>query len=108
MNHELEFDFSPAPAPKPEPGPAEVTAPAAEPAKAVPRRAVREPAPARNADVAPTTRKAPRTAPTLNADETPAEPAKEPERDVYTPGRLNREARALLERGLPSLWLEGE
>ncbi len=29
-------------------------------------------------------------------------------RDVYTPARLNREARALLERGLPSLWLEGE
>src|SRR5688572_26145092 len=36
------------------------------------------------------------------------EPPKEPERDVYTPGRLNREARAILERGLPSLWLEGE
>lgn len=36
------------------------------------------------------------------------EPPKEPERDVYTPGRLNREARTLLERGLPSLWLEGE
>ncbi len=29
-------------------------------------------------------------------------------RDVYTPARLNREARTLLERGLPSLWLEGE
>ncbi len=29
-------------------------------------------------------------------------------RDVYTPTRLNREARTLLERGLPSLWLEGE
>lgn len=29
-------------------------------------------------------------------------------RDIYTPGRLNREARILLERGLPSLWLEGE
>lgn len=30
------------------------------------------------------------------------------DRDIYTPGRLNREARILLERGLPSLWLEGE
>jgi exodeoxyribonuclease VII large subunit len=30
------------------------------------------------------------------------------ERDVYTPSRLNREARILLERGLGSLWLEGE
>ncbi|AMN46782.1 hypothetical protein ACG33_06655 [Steroidobacter denitrificans] len=29
-------------------------------------------------------------------------------RDIYTPGRLNREARILLEHGLPSLWLEGE
>jgi exodeoxyribonuclease VII large subunit len=29
-------------------------------------------------------------------------------RDVYTPSRLNREARILLERGLPALWLEGE
>jgi exodeoxyribonuclease VII large subunit len=29
-------------------------------------------------------------------------------RDIYTPGRLNREARTLLERGLPALWLEGE
>src|SRR3954468_12355425 len=29
-------------------------------------------------------------------------------RDVYTPTRLNREARTLLERGLPALWLEGE
>jgi exodeoxyribonuclease VII large subunit len=29
-------------------------------------------------------------------------------RDVYTPSRLNREARTLLERGLPALWLEGE
>jgi exodeoxyribonuclease VII large subunit len=27
---------------------------------------------------------------------------------VYTPTRLNREARTLLERGLPALWLEGE
>lgn len=29
-------------------------------------------------------------------------------RDVYTPGRLNREARMLIERGFPALWLEGE
>src|ERR1700741_3870353 len=28
--------------------------------------------------------------------------------DVYTPSRLNREVRTLLETGLPSLWLEGE
>jgi exodeoxyribonuclease VII large subunit len=31
-----------------------------------------------------------------------------PDRDIYTPSRLNREARLLLERGLPSLWLAGE
>ncbi len=31
-----------------------------------------------------------------------------PEREVYTPSRLNREARILLERGLPALWIEGE
>src|SRR5437868_9617711 len=30
------------------------------------------------------------------------------QRDVYTPSRLNREARTLLERGLPALWIEGE
>ncbi len=30
------------------------------------------------------------------------------ERDLYTPSRLNREARTLLERSLPSLWLTGE
>lgn len=29
-------------------------------------------------------------------------------RDVYTPSRLNREVRALLESGLPLLWVEGE
>lgn len=29
-------------------------------------------------------------------------------RDVYTVSRLNREARLLLEHGLPALWLEGE
>ncbi|HYM34670.1 MAG TPA: exodeoxyribonuclease VII large subunit [Steroidobacteraceae bacterium] len=34
--------------------------------------------------------------------------ASESERDIYTPSRLNREARALLERGLPALWLQGE
>jgi exodeoxyribonuclease VII large subunit len=37
----------------------------------------------------------------------PAPPPAET-RDIYTPGRLNREARTLLERGLPALWLEGE
>jgi exodeoxyribonuclease VII large subunit len=37
----------------------------------------------------------------------PAVPAA-PERDIYTPSRLNREARILLERGLPALWIEGE
>jgi exodeoxyribonuclease VII large subunit len=38
-----------------------------------------------------------------------SEPAPEtPARDVYTPSRLNREARMLLERGLPALWIEGE
>ena len=31
-----------------------------------------------------------------------------PERDIYTVGRLNAEARALLEAGLPALWVEGE
>ncbi|HEX7013348.1 MAG TPA: exodeoxyribonuclease VII large subunit [Steroidobacteraceae bacterium] len=36
------------------------------------------------------------------------EPPPPPARDVYTPSRLNREARTLLERGFPSLWLEGE
>ena len=30
------------------------------------------------------------------------------ERDIYTPSRLNHEARVLLERGLPALWLSGE
>ena len=29
-------------------------------------------------------------------------------RDIYTPSRLNREARGLLERGFGSLWIEGE
>jgi exodeoxyribonuclease VII large subunit len=36
----------------------------------------------------------------------PSQPAET--RDIYTPSRLNREARTLLERGLPALWLEGE
>ncbi|HEY6640571.1 exodeoxyribonuclease VII large subunit [Povalibacter sp.] len=31
-----------------------------------------------------------------------------PERDVYTPSRLNREARTMLERGFSALWIEGE
>jgi exodeoxyribonuclease VII large subunit len=31
-----------------------------------------------------------------------------PQRDIFTVSRLNREARGLLERGLGSLWLEGE
>ncbi len=30
------------------------------------------------------------------------------DRDIYTPSRLNAEARVLLERGFGSLWLEGE
>jgi len=29
-------------------------------------------------------------------------------REIYTPARLNREARVLLERGFPVLWIEGE
>ena len=36
----------------------------------------------------------------------PTDPS--PGRDVYTVSRLNREARLLLESGLPALWLEGE
>ncbi|MET0532750.1 MAG: exodeoxyribonuclease VII large subunit [Steroidobacter sp.] len=92
MNHELEFDFSPPP-PKPEPERAETKVAAPEPAKPQPKKAA--------------ARKAGRAV-TPADEETPIEPAREPERDVYTPGRLNREARNLLERGLPSLWLEGE
>ena len=38
----------------------------------------------------------------------PAPPQPVETRDIYTPSRLNREARVLLERGLPALWLEGE
>lgn len=96
MNRELEFDFS---APPPAPKAPEDSAPA-------PRQA--EP-PAKKAS-APPARKAPREpvrAPIENVDG-PVTAPPEPERDVYTPGRLNKEARMLLERGLPSLWLEGE
>lgn len=36
-------------------------------------------------------------------------PAKQEDtRDVYTPSRLNREARTMLERGFAALWVEGE
>jgi exodeoxyribonuclease VII large subunit len=38
----------------------------------------------------------------------PAPASAAPARDVYTPSRLNREARVLLERGLGALWIEGE
>ena len=100
MNHELEFDFSAPPAPKPSAEQAEVKPAAPEPPKAAPKKAA-EPAPRRAV-------RAPARTPIVNAEETPPEPTKEPERDVYTPGRLNREARAILERGLPSCWLEGE
>lgn len=33
---------------------------------------------------------------------------KKDERDIYTPSRLNAEARVMLERGFGSLWIEGE
>ena len=42
----------------------------------------------------------------FSAPAPPPQPAET--RDIYTPSRLNREARTLLERGLPALWLEGE
>jgi exodeoxyribonuclease VII large subunit len=35
-------------------------------------------------------------------------PANAPKRDVYTVSRLNREARLLLEKGMPPLWIQGE
>jgi exodeoxyribonuclease VII large subunit len=44
----------------------------------------------------------------LEFDLSPPTPPPVPARDIYTPARLNREARTLLERGLPALWLEGE
>ena len=47
----------------------------------------------------------------LEFDFEPPEPPAPPPvetRDIYTPARLNREARTLLERGLPALWIEGE
>jgi exodeoxyribonuclease VII large subunit len=44
----------------------------------------------------------------LEFDFSASEPAPVETRDIYTPARLNREARILLERGLPALWLEGE
>jgi exodeoxyribonuclease VII large subunit len=37
-----------------------------------------------------------------------AAPAKRPERDIYSVSRLNREVKALLERGFGSVWLEAE
>ena len=39
--------------------------------------------------------------------ENPTFPAR-PERDIYSVSRLNREVRALLERGFGSVWLEAE
>lgn len=93
MNRELEFDFSaPPPAPK---APAD-EAPAPRPAEPVAKKVA--PPPARKAAREPV------RAPIDDVDG----PAAQPERDVYTPGRLNKEARMLLERGLPSLWMEGE
>lgn len=100
MNHELEFDFSPPPAPRPEPERPETPRVQQEPPKPAPKKAAE-----------PTKRRAirePVRTPILDAEPAAPEPSPEPERDVYTPGRLNREARTLLERGLPSLWLEGE
>jgi exodeoxyribonuclease VII large subunit len=101
MNRELEFDFSmPPPAPKP---PAESPEPAPAPRQA-------EPAPVAKKAATPPVRKAAREpvrAPIDDID-SPTPTSTEPERDVYTPGRLNKEARMLLERGLPSLWMEGE
>jgi len=38
----------------------------------------------------------------------PPTPTPTPTRDIYTPSRLNHEARSLLERGFATLWLEGE
>jgi len=38
----------------------------------------------------------------------PPQDPREKTRDVYTPSRLNREARTMLERGFSALWVEGE
>src|SRR5262245_18760932 len=46
--------------------------------------------------------------PELDFSEPRSPPQPAETRDIYTPSRLNREARTLLERGLPALWLEGE
>jgi exodeoxyribonuclease VII large subunit len=46
--------------------------------------------------------------PELDFPEPRSPPPPAETRDIYTPSRLNREARTLLERGLPALWLEGE
>lgn len=97
MNRELEFDFS---APPPAPAAPVENTPAPRPAEPAPPVAKR-PATARK-----TTREPARPA-IDDIDDSPVA-ATEPERDVYTPARLNKEARTLLERGLPSLWLEGE
>src|ERR1700761_6927084 len=37
-----------------------------------------------------------------------AAPTKRPDRDIYSVSRLNREVKALLERGFGSIWLEAE
>jgi exodeoxyribonuclease VII large subunit len=93
MTRELEFDFSAPPPAQPEAAAAPAAAPVAKQTAApTARKTVRQPA------------KSAAPGETVEPNRTP----QEPERDVYTPGRLNREARALLERGLPSLWLEGE
>src|SRR5687768_17491538 len=93
MTRELEFDFSAPPPAQPEPAAAPAAAPVAKQTAApTARKTVRQPA------------KSAAPEETVEPNRTP----QEPERDVYMPGRLNREARALLERGLPSLWLEGE
>lgn len=132
MNHELEFDFSlpPPKAPEnkaPENKPPENKGPETKPsANKAPEgngagpvksgRGSAEPAPvAKKPTRAPARRAAgePPRAPIDDIDDAINEsggvqPATQPERDVYTPARLNREARTLLERGLPTLWLEGE
>ncbi|MFC4312933.1 exodeoxyribonuclease VII large subunit [Steroidobacter flavus] len=96
MNRELEFDFSaPPPAPKADQDPAPTPRPA-------------EPVAKKTAPPVRKTARAPVRAPIEDFDDEPPAAPTEPERDVYTPGRLNKEARMLLERGLPSLWLEGE